>query len=188
VVKMMTEATAHPGPRRRRVALIVLVAVGVAVLLGVGVAWRVGQSYRLFYVPSAGMEPTYPSGSRLVVSRIDGTWDGPEPGDVVTFVPPEISDLVMFKRVVAVGPATVTLVDGKVVVDGQPRDEPYLPAGTRTEPMALGSTCSGDRPCAVAAGEVYVLGDNRGNSEDSRAYGPVRRDAITGVVTRRLGG
>jgi signal peptidase I len=184
----MAESTARTGPRRRRIVLIVLVAVGASVLLGVGVAWRVGQSVHLLYVPSASMEPTYPSGSRLVVSRIDGAWDGPKAGDVVTFTSPADRDLVVFKRVLAVGPATVTLVDGKVVVDGQPLDEPYLPAGTRTEAMPMGSTCSGTGPCTVAAGEVYVLGDNRGNSEDSRVYGPLRRDAITGLVTRRLGG
>jgi signal peptidase I len=185
-VEIMAETTARTGPRPRRVVLIVLVALGASVLLGVGVAWRVAQSVHLLYAGSSSMEPTYPQGSRLVVRRTDGSES--KVGDVVTFLAPGRPDLVVFKRVLAVGPATVTLVDGKVVVDGQAVDEPYLAAGTRTEAMPVGSTCSGSGPCTVAAGELYVLGDNRGDSEDSRVFGPLRRDAITGVVTGGVGG
>ncbi len=100
----------------------------------------------------------------------------PERGDIVVFEPPvsDDSDKPYIKRVIGLPGETVEIRDGGVFVDDRRLDEPYL-AGTAT-------TCP-RRACdavEVPEGAVYVLGDNRANSSDSRTFGIVSVDAIVG--------
>ena len=179
----------HSGHRtRRRVTLIVILAVAALLVVGIGGAVTVGQVTHVMYVPSAAMEPTFPTGSRVIVVRTPD--DGPKAADVIIHTKPEDPATSFIKRVVAVGPATVAFADGRVLVNGQPLDEPYLPSGSQTRgaPADLGTPCPPAEPCTVGEGELYVLGDNRENSQDSRYDGPVRRDAVEGVVSRKLFG
>lgn len=110
--------------------------------------------------------------------RILYPFDPPERGDIVVFDPPVVggSDKPYIKRVIALPGETVEVrADGHVYVDDQRLDEPYL-VGDVTR-------CTTDRACGpvlVPEGHVYVLGDNRGNSADSRVFGPVAVDAIIG--------
>ena len=86
------------------------------------------------------------------------------------------------KRVIAVGGQTVDLVDGSVVVDGVTLDEPYV----GDEPTQSLSDLSGSAgityPYVVPDGCVWVMGDNRTNSKDSRYFGPVSVDAVTSIA------
>jgi signal peptidase I len=99
----------------------------------------------------------------------------PSRGDIVVLDPPTGSDKPYIKRVIGLPGETVTFVDGRVYVDGVALNEPYLD-GIATE-------CRGSRWCdmgPIPAGAVFVLGDNRSNSADSRAFGPVAIDHLIG--------
>jgi len=93
----------------------------------------------------------------------------------------------LVKRVVATGGQVVDIRDGLVYVDGEAIPEPYLPEGVRTEP-APPYRGSPEYPLTVPAGRVFVLGDNRGGSADSRVsdVGFIREDDILGRVVFRL--
>ena len=127
-------------------------------------------------VLSCNMAPGLMAGDRVSVEFAAGKVSA---GDIVYFLAPRpvrkgAFDLLM-ARAVAVGPARVDSRDGKVTIDGKPEHGEYLKPGTRT--LGLG-------PIDVPAGSIFVMGDNRGNSADSRMYGPV---PIADVLYRATG-
>lgn len=149
-----------------------LCAVAVAVLLRVFV---VG----VYYVPSGSMLETIQVGDLLLGEKVSLALGGPEQGDIVTFDSPLQEGETLVKRVVAVGGQTVELVDGRVVVDGVTLDEPYVNgAPTHSESDYEGSAGI-SYPYTVPEGTVWVMGDNRTNSKDSRFFGPVSVDDVT---------
>jgi signal peptidase I len=89
---------------------------------------------------------------------------------------PQESHAVFVKRVVAVPGDEVAIVAGHVVLNGVTQREPYI------APCRPGDPCSFPVPVRVPAGEYYVLGDNRGDSDDSRFWGPVPRAWIIGTA------
>lgn len=108
----------------------------------------------------------------------EGTWvvwtfDPPEQGDIIVFNPPNGDDKPYIKRVIATEGQHVTFADEHVYVDGERLDEPYI-----TKP----TECDGREYCDVVVPEdnVFVLGDNRTASSDSRYFGPVPIDSIIG--------
>ena len=151
-----------------------------------------------FRVEGLSMDPTYETGQYLLVNKalytrlnLEGLsgwvpfWEaeddarylfrGPRRGDVIVFEPPimDRGNRDFIKRVIG-GPGDHIVVrDGRISVNGQLMNEPYLP-GT--------PTYCGGQYCDVTLGadEYYVMGDNRANSSDSRLWGPVRGDAIVG--------
>ena len=99
----------------------------------------------------------------------------PQRGDVVVLHPPFSSSQPYIKRVIGLPGETITFRNGYVYVDGVRLDEPYINGAI--------TRCDRGRPCyegTVPPGRVYVLGDNRGNSTDSRSFGPVPIDNIIG--------
>ncbi len=165
--------------------LVVAGAVAVALLVRV-------FAVQAFYIPSESMRPTLEIDDRVLVNRLSYKLHDVNRGDVVVFEKPaslvtppgaeQINDLI--KRVIALPGESVVLSDGNVFIDGRRLDEPYLPPGTVTLPGPGGVTwdhrCTIDDPCVVPAGTVWVMGDNRSNSEDSRWIGPVDQDLIVG--------
>ena len=114
----------------------------------------------------------------------EGAWviwefDPPERGDIIVFNPPNGDDKPYIKRVIATEGETVSVADGSVFVDGIELDEPYIRDGI-TE--CFEDSCG---EFVVPEGEVFVLGDNRRNSTDSRSFGSVPIDNIIGkaIVT-----
>ena len=107
---------------------------------------------------------------------------------VLHFRPPQRAEIVVLrdpldggfavKRVVAVAGDSVYLADGAVYVNGQKLIEPYLSTGTLTYTTSQFKK----QLFKCRAGQFFVLGDNRGNSLDSRAYGPVSRRDILGLI------
>jgi signal peptidase I len=87
----------------------------------------------------------------------------------------EIKDLI--KRVIAVGGDTIEAKEGNVYVNGDQIDEDYLEPGTPTDNLPL---------TTIPEGQVFVMGDNRTNSEDSRIFGPIDEDAIVGRAFIRV--
>ena len=103
-----------------------------------------------------------------------------EPGDIVTFNDPLSPGRVLIKRVIAVGGQVVDINndDGLVYVDGEPLQEPYtdgLPSYRLDNSIA-----NVTYPYRVPEGELWVMGDNRTNSQDSRYFGSIDRDTVTG--------
>ena len=137
--------------------------IAVAIVLAVAVRSMV----RIYAIPSASMLPTLQIGDHIVVLR-EG---GPERGDVVVFHAPGAPDELMVKRVVAIAGDLVGSANGRLTVGGHTLAEPYL-----AEAAASGSIA----PQIVPANCYFVLGDNRGNSSDSRQWGVLPRELVVG--------
>lgn len=121
--------------------------------------------FNLAYVPTRSMEPTLPVKSLFLSLRLPWLAADPEPaqGDIMMFYSQEY-DEILVKRVIGLPGQTVTFADGAVLIDGEPLEEDYLPAGTETWPGTAGGTLT------VPEDTVLLLGDNRGNSLDSRYW------------------
>lgn len=129
------------------------------------------------FVDGPSMQPTFYTDDMIVVDRRD--WLSFARGDnVVLRYPGDPEHRVYIKRVVATPGDTVVIRNGKLVVNGQHVNEPYLSPGTRTQPDVAERTLDDD--------EYYTLGDNRPVSNDSRFFGPVERRFIVGRVITTL--
>jgi signal peptidase I len=158
----------------------------VAVIVGALVVALVVKTFlfQAFYIPSGSMEPTLEEGDRVLVNKLSYDLHDVNRGDVIVFEldpedvgPDGIKDLI--KRVVGLPGDVIETRDGEVYIDDAPIDEPYLADGTVT-----GQTSEGQNPAierqTVPEGHVYVLGDNRSNSAESRDRGPIPIDSIVG--------
>lgn len=121
-------------------------------------------------VRGQSMEPTLHSNEYLLVEKISFRLRAPRRGDVIVFKYPRNETENFIKRVIAVPGETVEIVAGRVYIDGRPLGEPYLLQLPR-ESMP---------PTRIPEGKLFVLGDNRLNSTDSRAFGMVTMDEIVG--------
>lgn len=128
-----------------------------------------------FVVPSGSMEPTIQIGDRVFANKFIYRFTSPKRGDIIVFEPWRAGQEDLIKRVIAVGGQTIAMrADGRFTIDGKPFDEPYLTPGNRiTTPGRL-------LPYRVPRGYVFVMGDNRNNSGDSRFNGPVPMSRILG--------
>ena len=137
-----------------------------------------------FRVDGESMLPNLDDGQMLLVNRnayqyvdFDGNryypFDPPERGDVVVFDPPNNSDKPYIKRIIGLPGEEVTFGDGRVYIDGVPLEEDYIQDRTR---CGRSDTCD----VVVPDGYVYVLGDHRTNSSDSRVFGPVPVENVVG--------
>jgi signal peptidase I len=139
-----------------------VVLVGLAFALATGIKYWVVQP---FYIPSTSMVPTLEIGDRVLVNKFIYRFQAPARGDVVVFVAPEDKNMDLIKRVIAVGGQTVSIDHGFVSVDGKKLDEPYVVPANRDD-------YSLPQPVRIPEGYVWVMGDNRANSSDSRVIGP----------------
>jgi signal peptidase I len=120
-------------------------------------------------VEGSSMEPSLHDGEFVVVNRLAYRWNPPERGDIVVFRFPLNPTRRFIKRIVALPGDVVQVSDGRVYVNGLAQDEPY----TAAAPRYTGEW-------RLAEGEVFVLGDNRNNSEDSHEWGPLPMQNIIG--------
>jgi signal peptidase I len=127
-----------------------------------------------FAIPSPSMEPTLVEGDRVLVNRLSYHFRSPERGDVIVFHPPLIEDSEPYiKRVVAIADDRVSVRDGQLWLNGVAQEEPFI-----KEHPILGDFAE----VTIPAGCVWVMGDNRNNSGDSRRFGAVSVDTIIGVA------
>lgn len=160
----------------------------VAVVVGALVVALVVKTFlfQAFYIPSASMEPTLEKGDRVLVNKLSYDLGDVNRGDVVVFELPSeevgpdgIKDLI--KRVIGLPGDVIETREGVVFVNDRRLEEPYLTEGTVT-----GDPSSGNNPGitrqTVPDGMVFVMGDNRSNSHDSRYAdrGPIPIDSIVG--------
>lgn len=131
-----------------------------------------------YVVPTGSMLDTIQEGDVLLGEKVSLNFRDPEPGDVVTFRSPLDGDT-LIKRVIAVGAQTVDLVGGVVYVDGEALDEPYTEGKPTYSLSDLEGSAQISYPYTVPEGTVWVMGDNRTNSKDSRYFGAVSVDDVT---------
>lgn len=159
-----------------RNALSFLGMVALVLALSFGLRTFVFQAYE---IPSGSMERTIMTGDMVFAEKVSYYFEEPQAGDIVTFEDPEIPSRVLIKRVIATGGQTVDLVDGSVVVDGEVLDEPYTD-GLPSYPLTPAFGTSISYPYTVPDGCIWVMGDNRTNSQDSRYFGAVKASTVTG--------
>jgi signal peptidase I len=167
--------------------VIVVLAVVIAIVVRIFV---VG----IYLIPSGSMEPTLKINDRILVDKLSYHLHGIHRGDIVVFSTPPaencggatVADFV--KRVIGLPGETVSLAYGQVYINGKLLSEPWLPAGAAppstpgpsNEPYAL------HHPYKIPANHVYVMGDNRTVSCDSRYWGPILESSIVGKVDVRF--
>ncbi len=180
----------------RETSILIVLAILLAVLFKTFLV-------QAFYIPSGSMEPTLNVSDRVLVEKVSYRIRPVRDGDVIVFVHdlpgqrPEPSNLIVrffsslgqavgvappsdrdfIKRVVGTPGDRITCEQGKLVRNGRVVPEPYLAPGTTTE------NCT---PTTVPKGKLYVMGDNRNNSEDSRTFGPVDRSSVVGRAFVRI--
>lgn len=147
--------------------------------------------FQAFYIPSESMVPTLEIGDRVLVNKLSYRLHGVHRGDIVVFERPpldqttgeNIEDLI--KRVIGLPGDRIVIRDGHVYINGQLLSEPYLPSGTKTENGPT-DKCTDDKPCVVPEGSLWVMGDNRGSSRDSRWFGPIPERDVVGRAFFRI--
>ncbi|WP_404784592.1 signal peptidase I [Altericista sp. CCNU0014] len=156
--------------------LTVLVAIGLAVLIRSFVA-------ESRYIPSPSMVPTLYPGDRIAVEKLSYRFRDPQPGEVVVFYPPSQlqmagypADQAFIKRAIAVAGQTVQVHEGRVYVDRVPLTEPYIAEPPSYEMPAV----------RVPVGMLFVMGDNRNNSNDSHVWGFLPKENVIGRANLRF--
>lgn len=140
-----------------------------------------------FVVPTGSMESTIQIGDQILAQKVTLELGQPvNRGDIVVFHNPDASSEhdVLVKRVIATAGQTVDLQDGRVYVDGEQLDESY----TQGLSWPLSTQAPGTEisyPYTVPEGCVWVMGDNRENSADSRYFGPVEQSDLIAVALVR---
>lgn len=171
-------AVPAPAPPRKKKGGGVMefaVIIVVALILAWGITTFVAQPYE---IPSGSMEETIQIGDRVISEKVSYYMGEPQVGDIVTFTDPEDASRTLIKRVVATAGQTVDLVDGVVYVDGVALKESSYTLGKPSYP--LDSIVTIEYPYTVPQGCIWVMGDNRTNSSDSRYFGAVPVESVTG--------
>jgi signal peptidase I len=160
------------GPGRHpslwRVVREVLETIVPALLIAVLINVFLGQATR---VDGQSMEPSLHTNERLVVEKLSYRLHGPQRFDIVVIRVPSQGDELLIKRVIGLPGETVEARDGVVYVDGETLDEPFI------QQQAYAGR---DFRVTVPPLYVFVMGDNRSHSNDSRSFGPVPIDNIIG--------
>jgi signal peptidase I len=166
---------------------VVVVAVVVAFLLRTFVI-------ATYSIPSGSMEPTLQIGDRIVVDKLSYDLHGVDRGNIVVFTTPPNEDCAgppvsnLVKRVVGLPGETISVSGGNVFINGRLLSQSWLPSSQQ------GKTYPGPSPAPYALhhgyripkGDVYVMGDNRMLSCDSRYWGPIAESTIVGKVDLRI--
>lgn len=193
-------ATGEGKPKKSRsnalieLVVIVLVALGLALLI---------QAFLVkpYKIPSGSMEPTLAKGQRVLVDRIGMDISGPKVGQIVVFHPPKdaeqevcgpaphmvtpggqacaspipvASSLNFIKRIVAGPGDTIYIREGHLYRNGKRENDPYI------RPCGGNGECDFPIPIKIPPGHWFMMGDNRGESDDSRFWGPIPTSWIIG--------
>jgi signal peptidase I len=189
----VTKEESSRGRGNSFVETILIVAVALGLALGI-------QAFLIkpYRIPSESMVPTLTIGQRVLVNRIGNNFGDPAIGDVTVFHPPagaengkecgaerqpdqpcprptrEKADVNFIKRIVAGPGDKLRIEDGHVVRNGKRQAEPFA------EPCGGGEGCDMPTQITIPKDHYFMMGDNRGASDDSRFWGPVPRDWIIG--------
>jgi len=128
-------------------------------------------------VRNISMQTTLYEGQRLIEDKISYQFESPSRGDIVIINGPE-SEMRLIKRVIGLPSDVIDMKDGEVYVNGEKLNEPYVKGTTSSKGLEL--------PYTVPEGHLFVMGDNRERSMDSRELGPIARSSIEGRAIFRL--
>jgi len=179
---------------RKSVAREYFESIVIAVILALFIRTFVVQAFK---IPTGSMEPNLLVGDHLLVNKFvfSPTNSALERallparevrrGDIVVFKFPTDPERDFIKRVIGLPGETVELRTRRIYINGRPLDEPYAHYLPRPDAVAMGELTSEDvrehyGPETVPAGSLFVMGDNRDNSQDSRYWGFLPRDNIKG--------
>lgn len=177
--------------------LELVVIVATALGLALGIQAFIVKPYR---IPSQSMEPTLDIGQRVLVNRLGNHFSDPQVGEIMVFHPPKghesnqcgaahegdgfdrpcgrptggPADVNFIKRVVALPGDTLAIRNGHVIRNGRPAKETFI---KECDP---GADCSFPKPIRIPKGHYFMMGDNRGESDDSRYWGPVPKKNLIG--------
>lgn len=188
-------------PKSRTNSLVELVVI---IVIAVGLAFLI-QAFivKPYKIPSGSMEPTLAVGQRVLVNRVGMDFGEPKVGDIMVFHPPEGAEhgicgptphtvnlgggggaceqpvpkegsVTFIKRVVAGPGDTIYIKEGHVYRNGVREQDSYI------RPCGASSECNFPTPIKIPPGHWFMMGDNRGNSEDSRFWGPIPTSWIIG--------
>ncbi|GAB4513372.1 MAG: signal peptidase I [Anaerolineae bacterium] len=163
----MERSTALAPEERRTSFTRELIETIVLTLVFFSLIRSVVQNYR---IEGISMEPNFHEGQFLVINKLAYRLGTPSRGDVIVFRYPYDPDRDFIKRVIGLPGDVVEVRQGQVWINGELLEEPY--------PLHLGLYSA--PPVRVAPGHVYVLGDNRNNSNDSHTWGPLSLDLVIG--------
>ena len=174
------------------IELVLIVAVALGLALGI-------QAFLIkpYRIPSESMEPTLDVGQRVLVNRIGNRFSDPEIGEILVFHPPKgsesntcgaqpkegqpcplptstRSDVNFIKRVVAGPGDRLSIRNGRVVLNGKLQKETFI------RPCESGEECTFPESITIPPGHWFMMGDNRGQSDDSRFWGPVPKKWVIG--------
>jgi signal peptidase I len=178
----------HALPFWLELPLLVIAALAIAVIIKT-------FFFQAFWIPSSSMEDTLQINDRVMVNKLAYRFGDLQRGHVVVFDDPRADEAPQeslfeaarrsiteaiglsvprtefIKRVIALPGERVEIIDNQVLIDGSPIDEPYLKNGSVMPDFG---------PIVVPSGEMFVMGDNRNSSQDSRYFGSVPTDTVVG--------
>lgn len=158
--------TVEESPNIRRALLDLLETIVISLVLFLGIN-AVSERIR---VESISMQPNLYAGDFVIVNKLAYKFGEPQRGDIIVFrYPPDPDQTPYIKRVIGLPGDQIHIADGKIYINGMLLTEPYLEVNTNR---------GGD--WSVGEGSLFVMGDNRNNSSDSRAWGMVPFENIIG--------
>lgn len=180
-----------PAPPRRPRWREAVETVAIAFVLAIGVHAAVAEAR---FIPSESMVPTLAVGDRLIIEKVSPRFTTPHRGEILVFYPPNnppseggpalrlvrwlgfTPDVAYIKRAIGLPGETIAIHDGQVWIDGKALVEPYV-----NEPP----TYTMD-PVTIPADHLFMLGDNRNNSQDSHVWGPLPLANVIGQAAVRF--
>ncbi len=176
------DSTSSPAPKpsfwatQRENARILVIALAIAVIMRLFVA-------EPRFIPSDSMEPTLHVGDRILVEKVSYRLHPPRRGDIVVFTPPPqlreygyTGNQAFIKRVIGTPGETLRVHDHQVYVGDRPLTEPYILEAPDYEML----------PITIPPGYVFVMGDNRNDSNDSHVWGVLPQENIIGLARLRF--
>lgn len=164
------------GEQHPIVRSLLSIIVMIAFVLGLSWALRTFV-FTAYEIPSGSMEETIMTGDMVFAEKVSYYFRDPAPGDIVTFTDPEIPGRTLIKRCIATEGQTIDITgDGVLYIDGVAQSESYT-HGKQTLPLSNSSITF---PYTVPQGCIWVMGDNRTNSQDSRYFGAIPISSVTG--------
>jgi len=128
-------------------------------------------------ISGKSMEPNFHNGEYILTNKVEYKFRDPVRGDVVIFKSPSNKDIDYIKRVIGLPGETVSIISGKIHVNGREISEIYLPENRLTYG---GRFLDDNMTISVPDGRYFVLGDNRPHSSDSRDFGPIAKEEFIG--------
>ncbi|MFN3926382.1 MAG: signal peptidase I [Pseudanabaenaceae cyanobacterium] len=168
-VQVQKQPLATPTNKFKEFIRVVLIALTVACVL------------RTFiieprYIPSGSMEPTLQVNDRILVDKISYRLHPPQRGDILVFYPPFNRHKAYIKRLIAVGGDRIAIHNGQVIVNDLPQKEDYIAEPPKYELPEI----------TVPEGYLWVMGDNRNNSNDSHVWGFLPVENVIGKAVLRF--